>query len=49
MRQGFDVDYLSVCDPISLKDLEEFNSKPVLVAIAAFISGIRLIDNVLIE
>ena len=27
IRQGFDVDYLSVCDPISLKDLEDFNSK----------------------
>ena len=49
MRQGFDVDYLSVCDPISLKDLEDFNSKPILVAIAASISGIRLIDNVLID
>ena len=49
MQQGFDVDYLSVCDPISLKDLEDFNSKPVLVAIAASISGIRLIDNILID
>ncbi|MGB1068203.1 MAG: pantoate--beta-alanine ligase, partial [Gammaproteobacteria bacterium] len=49
MQQGFDVDYLSVCDPISLKDLEDFNSKPILVAIAASISGIRLIDNILID
>ena len=49
MRQGFDVDYLSVCDPISLKDLEDFNSKPMLVAVAASISGIRLIDNILID
>ena len=49
MQQGFDVDYLSVCDPISLKDLEDFNSKPMLVAIAASISGIRLIDNLLID
>ena len=49
MQQGFDVDYLSVCDPISLKDLEDFNSKPILIAIAAFISGIRLIDNILID
>ena len=47
--QGFDVDYLSVCNPISLKDLEDFNSKPILVAIAASISGIRLIDNILID
>jgi len=49
MRQGFDVDYLSVCDPISLKDIEDFNSKPILVAVAALISGIRLIDNILID
>ena len=48
-KKGFDVDYLSVCDPISLKDLEDFNSKPFLVAIAASISGIRLIDNILID
>jgi len=48
-KKGFDVDYLSVCDPISLKDLEDFNSKPILVAIAASISGIRLIDNILID
>ena len=49
MRQGFDVDYLSVCNPISLKVLEDFNSKPILVAVAASIGGIRLIDNILID
>ena len=49
IRQGFDVDYLSVCDPTSLKDLGDFNSRPILVAIAASIGGIRLIDNVLID
>jgi len=49
IRQGFDVDYLSICDPITLKDLVDFNSRPILVAIAASISGIRLIDNILID
>ena len=48
-KKGFDVDYLTVCDPISLKDLEDFTSKPILVAIAASIGGIRLIDNILID
>ena len=48
-KKGFEVDYFSVCDPVSLKDLEDFNSKPILVAIAASISGIRLIDNILID
>ena len=48
-QQGFDVDYLSVCNPNSLKDLEDFNLKPILVAIAASIGGIRLIDNILID
>ena len=49
MQQGFDVDYLSVCDPNTLKDLENVNSNPMLVAIAASIGGIRLIDNILID
>jgi len=49
IQQGFDVDYLSVCDPNTLKDLENVNSNPMLVAIAASISGIRLIDNILID
>ena len=48
-KEGFDVDYLTVCNPITLKDLGDFNSKPILVAIAASISGIRLIDNILID
>ena len=48
-RQGFDVDYLSVCDPKSLKDLVDFSSRPMLVAVAASINGIRLIDNILID
>ena len=49
MQQGFDVDYLSVCDPNTLKDLENVNSNPMLVAIAASIGEIRLIDNILID
>jgi len=48
-QQGFVIDYLSVCSPDSLKNLEDFNSRPILVAIAASISGIRLIDNILID
>ena len=49
IQQGFDVDYLSVCDPNTLKDLENVNSNPMLVAIAASIGEIRLIDNILID
>ena len=48
-QQGFAVDYLSVCNPSTLKDLKDFHKKPILVAIAASISGIRLIDNILID
>jgi pantoate--beta-alanine ligase len=48
-QQGFTVDYLSVCNPSTLKDLKDFHKKPILVAIAASISGIRLIDNILID
>jgi len=49
IQQGFDVDYLSACDPICLKDLVDLSSRPMLVAVAASISGIRLIDNILID
>ena len=49
IQQGFDVDYLSVCDPNTLKYLENLNSNPMLIAIAASIGGIRLIDNILID
>ena len=48
-KKGFDIDYLTLCNPMTLKDLGDFNSKPILVAIAASISGIRLIDNILID
>lgn len=44
----FDIDYLSIVDPVSLEDLIEVHSKrPYLIAIAAYISGTRLIDNLL--
>ena len=43
---GFAVEYLSVCDPDTLDDVERV-SGPVLLAVAARLGATRLIDNVL--
>ena len=47
-QQGFTVDYLSPCNPNTLEIASDFNERPMVVAIAASISGIRLIDNIII-
>jgi pantoate--beta-alanine ligase len=44
----FDIDYLSIVDPLTLKDLEEVSpSKPYVLAVAAYLGNVRLIDNLL--
>ena len=47
-QQGFTLDYLSPCNPNTLEKVSDFNERPMLVAVAASISGIRLIDNIII-
>ena len=47
-QQGFTVDYISPCNPGTLEKALDFNERPMLIAIAASISGIRLIDNIII-
>jgi pantothenate synthetase len=47
-QQGFTLDYLSLCNPNTLEKVSDFNERPMLVAVAASISGIRLIDNIII-
>lgn len=42
-----DVDYLAIVDVDTLRPLEQVN-RPALVAIAAHVGGVRLIDNVLL-
>ena len=43
---GFSIDYLNICNPQELT--EEFNLtiRPLIVAIAAYIGEVRLIDNI---
>ncbi len=43
---GFDVEYLSICDPATL-DLVAEPAGAVLIAVAARLGGVRLIDNVI--
>ncbi|HDP69724.1 MAG TPA: pantoate--beta-alanine ligase [Actinobacteria bacterium] len=43
-----DLEYLAICDSISLKDLLEIKGK-VLVALAAKVGKTRLIDNIILE
>ncbi len=51
LQNGFDkIDYIEICDAetlLSLKSIEK--NKKLIVLVAAFIEGVRLIDNVLIN
>ena len=45
----FEVDYLSIVDPVTLQDKEEVSPKmPYVIAVAAFIGKTRLIDNIVV-
>jgi pantoate--beta-alanine ligase len=45
---GTQIDYISICDPVSLKEKEEVNGR-TLIALAVKIGSSRLIDNCIIE
>ena len=46
---GFTVDYVEIADALTLELVEEWDGKRPLVAlVAAFIGGIRLIDNLVL-
>ena len=44
----FNVQYLEICDPDTLLPLEIIENK-ALIAVAAFLGQVRLIDNVLVD
>lgn len=44
---GARLDYLEIVDPDSLAAIDKFD-KPALVAVAAFVGNVRLIDNILL-
>lgn len=46
--EGIDVEYFEARDLESLEEVSEISEGPVLVAVAAEIGGVRLIDNVII-
>ena len=44
------IDYIAICNALTLESLTKYDSSvPVVVMIAAFIDGVRLIDNMLIS
>jgi pantoate--beta-alanine ligase len=46
---GIEPEYLEVRDARDLSQMETFNGRPALIAIAASLGGARLIDNVIVE
>tara|TARA_B100001175_G_C19512698_1_gene644979 strand:- start:1397 stop:2215 length:819 start_codon:yes stop_codon:yes gene_type:complete len=45
---GFKVDYLTSCDEESLEECFDIHNKNLLLAVAASIGGVRLIDNIVL-
>ncbi len=50
LSNGFDkIDYLSLANAITLEPIENWDEKtPIVILVAAFIGGVRLIDNMLL-
>ena len=48
-KLGFDVDYLTACDPSTLEDSFEIYKSDILIAVAAKLGDVRLIDNILLS
>lgn len=48
-RYGFRVDYLTACDPFNFMTKYTLDSEGILVAVAAYLKKVRLIDNILIK
>ena len=46
---GFRVDYIEACDTESLEESFEIDKKDILIAIAAKLGDVRLIDNILLQ
>jgi pantoate--beta-alanine ligase len=46
---GIEIEYLEARDFDSFETVEDLGERPVLVAVAAEIGGVRLIDNIVLE
>jgi len=51
LNNGFEkVDYIDVCDATTLTSISAYEkNKPTVIVVAAFLNGIRLIDNILLS
>lgn len=51
LNSGFEkIDYVAICDAVTLQPLQNLtNEQPAVALVAAFIGGIRLIDNRLLQ
>ena len=47
-ESGMQIDYISICDPINLQEIEEVKGR-TLIALAVKIGSSRLIDNCIVE
>ncbi len=47
-ESGTQIDYISICDPVSLQEVEEVKGR-TLIALAVKIGSTRLIDNCIVE
>jgi pantoate--beta-alanine ligase len=44
---NFEIDYLVICNPLTLEDINEVNAQtPYCIAVATFLGKVRLIDNI---
>lgn len=49
LSAGFEaIDYVSICEADTLHPLQEINDKKAVALVAAFLNGVRLIDNMLL-
>ena len=47
--EGFKVDYVEICDANTLQPLQNWDGQtPLIALIAAFLEGVRLIDNMIL-
>lgn len=49
IENGIEPEYIETRDPDDLSPVSEVNGRPVLLAVAATVGGVRLIDNVILE
>ena len=49
IENGIEPEYVEARDPDDLAPVAEMNGRPILLAVAATVGEVRLIDNVILE